>query len=262
MGRKADTRDYNSNMDHPDLNKCPDCECFFAGERCPLCGKLCPEEMRAGRRKPPEIPKKKQTSSTNGRVIFIDWFHRWWFIVLMLFLFPLVGIILLVTSPHKKGIKIAVGVAAGVYLFLSSFGISNVVSFLAAQWEKPVNTSLSREEYMDTCGAISPEELYRGADVYTDTYVSFTVEVVQKITDVYAHYNGGKYTVYYVCQDPNNTQIRFLIRDCRRENSRNFLPGDVITVYGEAAGNLSINDMEYNTHTAPGVNGAYMELVQ
>ena len=45
MGRKADTRDYNSNMDHPDLNKCPDCECFFAGERCPLCGKLCPEEM-------------------------------------------------------------------------------------------------------------------------------------------------------------------------------------------------------------------------
>lgn len=151
---------------------------------------------------------------------------------------------------------------AGVYLFLSSFGISNVVSFLASQWEKPVNTSLSREEYMDACQTFSPEELYRGADVYTDTYVSFTVEVVQKITDVYAHYNGGKYTVYYVCQDPDNTQIRFLIRDCRRENSRNFLPGDVITVYGEAAGNLSINDMEYNTHTAPGINGAYMELVQ
>lgn len=102
MGRKADTRDYNGNMDHPDLNKCPDCECYFAGERCPLCGKLCPEEMRAGRRKPPEVPKKKRSTSPTSRVIFIDWFHRWWFIVLMLFLFPLVGIILLVTSPHKK----------------------------------------------------------------------------------------------------------------------------------------------------------------
>ena len=46
-------------LDRPDLNKCPDCKCYFAGDNCPLCGKPCPEEMKAGNRKPPKKEKKK-----------------------------------------------------------------------------------------------------------------------------------------------------------------------------------------------------------
>ena len=262
MGRMLGAHDYDENFDRPELNKCPDCECFFAGDNCPICGKMCPEEMRAGNRKPLNVKKNKRRRSGNGRVVFIDWYHRWWFILLMLFIFPLAGIGLLLTSPHRKGVKIAVGVIAGVYMLLSTYGIGNIVGFIAGQFEQPIDTSLTREEYMDVCEEVTPEDLYRSADAYTDAYVTTTVIVVQKITDFYADATKGKYPTYYLCQDASNPQIRFLIRDCRREDIKNFLPGDVIRIYGEVAGNVSIEDIDYNTHTAPGVNGAYMYLVK
>ena len=100
MGRSFDTHDE---LDRPDLNKCPDCGCFFAQDSCPLCGKVCPEEMRAGNRKP---PKKVKQASVSDRVTFVQWYHSWWFIVIMMFIFPIAGIALLVTSPHKKWQKI------------------------------------------------------------------------------------------------------------------------------------------------------------
>jgi hypothetical protein len=261
MGRLLGAHDYNENFDRPELNKCPDCECFFAGDNCPICGKLCPEEMRAGNRKPPNVKKKKHRRS-NGRVVFIDWYHSWWFILLMLIVFPLAGIVLLITSPHKKSLKIAVGIVAGLYMLLSSYGISNIVYFISGQIEQPVDTSLTREEYMAACEEVTPEVLYRSADSYTDAYITTTVTVVQKITDFYAEASKAKYPTYYLCEDPSNPRIRFLIRDCQREDAKNFLPGDVICVYGEVAGNLSIEDTNYDTHTAPGINGAYLHLVK
>lgn len=262
MGRLLGAHDSDESFDRPELNKCPDCECFFAGDNCPICGKPCPEEMRAGNRKPPVVKNKKRRHSGSGRVVFIDWYHRWWFILLMLLIFPIGGLVLLITSPHKKGVKIAVAVAAAVYMLLSSYGVSNIVSFVRGQLEQPVDTSLTREEYIAVCEAVTPEELYRSADAYTDAYITTTVTVVQKVTDFYADATKGKYPTYYLCQDEANPQIRFLIRDCSRENMQNFLPGDVIRVYGEVAGNISIEDLDFNTHTAPGVNGAYLYLVK
>lgn len=262
MGRMLGAHDCDESFDRPELNKCPDCECFFAGDNCPICGKLCPEEMRAGNRKPPDVKKKKRRRANSGRVVFIDWYHRWWFILLMLIIFPLVGLGLLITSPHKKGVKIAVGVVAGVYMLLSSFGIGNIVGFISGQLEQPVDTSLTREEYIESCEAVTPEDLYRSAATYTDAYVTTTVTVVQQVTDFYLDAANGKYPVYYLCQDPSNPQVRFLIRDCRREDITNFLPGDVIRIYGEVAGNISVEDTDFTTHTAPGVNGAYLYLVK
>ena len=46
LGAFADDEGF----DRPDLNQCPDCKCFFEGDNCPLCGKECPENMRAGKR--------------------------------------------------------------------------------------------------------------------------------------------------------------------------------------------------------------------
>ena len=83
MGRQLGTFLDEDELDRPDLNKCPDCGCFFAQDECPLCGKTCPEEMRAGNRKPPKKSRKKRTGS--DRVVFVDWYHSWWFIILMLF---------------------------------------------------------------------------------------------------------------------------------------------------------------------------------
>ena len=39
MGRMLGSFDNPEELDRPDLNKCPDCNCFFAGDNCPLCGK-------------------------------------------------------------------------------------------------------------------------------------------------------------------------------------------------------------------------------
>ena len=92
-------------LDRPDLNKCPDCGCFFSGDNCPVCGMPCPEEMKAGNRKP---VKQKRTfyQSSSGRVTFVRWYHSWWFIACMMFVSPIIGIILLLTSPHERKKKI------------------------------------------------------------------------------------------------------------------------------------------------------------
>jgi len=58
MGRLLGSHADDRELDRPDLNKCPDCGCFFPQDNCPLCGKPCPEEMRAGNRKPPKKSKK------------------------------------------------------------------------------------------------------------------------------------------------------------------------------------------------------------
>ena len=59
MGRSLGYFDSDE-LDRPELNKCPDCECYFASEECPLCGKICPENFRAGNRAPVKKPKKKK----------------------------------------------------------------------------------------------------------------------------------------------------------------------------------------------------------
>ena len=58
MGRMLGSFADDTELDRPDLNKCPDCKCYFAGDTCPLCGKVCPEEMRAGNRKPVKVKKQ------------------------------------------------------------------------------------------------------------------------------------------------------------------------------------------------------------
>ena len=103
MGRSLGYFDSDE-LDRPELNKCPDCECYFASEECPLCGKICPENFRAGNRAPVKKPKKKKNSS--GRVQFIPWYHSWLFIIIMLFIQPVIGIILFFTSPYSAKAKI------------------------------------------------------------------------------------------------------------------------------------------------------------
>ena len=40
----------------------------------------------------------------------------------------------------------------------------------------------------------------------------------------------------------------------------NLLPGDTVTFYGEGAGNVTVTDTQYNTHSAPGINAAFVVL--
>ncbi len=254
MGRMLGAFDDDNNLDRPDLNKCPDCGCFFAGNNCPICGKECPEEYRAGNRK----PEKKKKDKTPRGAVYMDWYHRWWFILIMMFVMPLVGAILFFTSPREKWKKILVGVIAGVYMFVSFFGIGSIITNITNMFSEPVDTSLSRTEYMEKCQTVEPEEYYRHVSDYEDEFVTMTLTVEKKILDYFGYYEGDEYTTYYICSDGNGGSFNIMIRDCIQNGGYNFIPGDTIEVYGEGAGTITIEDSEYVVHTHPCIFVAYV----
>ena len=253
MGRMLGAYDPNSVIDRPDLNKCPDCECFFASINCPICGKVCPEDMRAGNRKPVKI--KKQKNSGTGRVTFVEWYHSWWFILLMLFIFPIAGICLLVTSPHKKWAKILFGVLFALYTVGISYGGFGLI---AGMFEgSPVDDSLTYEEYVAACETVSPETYYRAADSFEDKFVTMDLRVIKKITAYDDSYTD--YITYYLCTSVDG-KYEILVRNCFLGDVQNLTEGDRVTVYGEGAGNGEIDSANYETYSAPILNGAYAEI--
>ena len=125
MGRNLGYFADDTPQDFPHLNKCPECETFFESLHCPLCGKLCPEEMRAGNRKPVK-QKKGRRSSGNGYVQFVPWYLSTWFIIAMCIVQPVVGLVLTWMGYWKKGWKIAVTV-----ILLLPY-LSGVISYVIA----------------------------------------------------------------------------------------------------------------------------------
>ena len=256
MGRMLGVFDNDEELDRPDLNKCPDCRCFFPGDNCPICGKPCPEEMRAGNRKPVK-KKKPRRSSGAERVTFVQWYHSWWFIVLMMLFMPIAGIILLITSPHQRWKKFVFVAIAAIYMLVSTFGFI-IVPYLNNLFDKPVDTSLSKEEYIATCVTVSAEQLHRSPTNCEDEYLTIKLRVVSTAECAGDAYSGD---IYYICKATDGSDLEMIVRSCLLENQQRFLPGDVIIVYGEGAGELSAfysNSSEYLT--APSINMAYAEI--
>lgn len=254
MGRMLGAFDNPQELDRPDLNKCPDCECYFAGENCPLCGKPCPEEMKAGNRKPPK--KQKQKRSSASRVYFVEWYHRWWFIALAMLIMPIVGIILLITSPHKKSAKITFIAIGVVYLLISTIGIGNIIGMITGWLDPPVNTSLTREEYIGKCTEISAEDYYRRAEDLENEYLCIELKIAGMFYDGETYYNSGEYQKWYICTDESG-KFEILVADYLIKDKTNFVSGDVVIFYGEGAGLGSVYDTNGTVHTAPTLNGAY-----
>lgn len=256
MGRPLGAFADNEPLDRPDLNKCPDCNCFFEGDFCPSCGKECAEEMRAGNR-PVEKPKKqKRAAYANG--VPTPWYHAWWFLILMLVVFPLAGIVLLITSRHTTWKKVLLVIIAVAYLLLPGFfGIGSLISGITDAFDQPVDDSLTREEYIAKCEEITPEQFYRAADSYEDKFVSMTVQITEKVTCIDEFYNDKDY-VCYLCVAQDNYDFRIILRDCLLADKQRFIPGDVITIYGEGAGEREVYDSDYNYTTAPCLNMAYI----
>ena len=256
MGRMLGSFADDQELDRPDLNKCPDCDCFFASDACPLCKKVCPEEMRAGNRKPVKQKKHKRRSGS-GRVTFISWYHRWWFIILMLLVFPLAGIILLITSPHetwKKWLVVAIGV---IYMLVSTIGIGSIISAVTDVFDPPVNTHLTRQEYEQKCQEISAEQYYREHGSYRDAYVCVELKVVETAayTDQNDYFN---HDTYYICAPANDTATYYVIvRDCLVDTELSLIPGDVIVVYGQGDELCYAYNAAYVTYQAPCLNMAY-----
>jgi hypothetical protein len=256
MGKMLGAFSDEDELDRNDLNQCPDCECFFQADHCPLCGKECPEHMRAGNR-PAVKQKKRKRRRGSGRVSFISWYHSWWFMGIMLFFSPLIGIILLFTSPHERWKKALAGTIAAVYLVISSIGLGNIISGIADRWDKPVDDSLTKEEYIAKCENITPEQFYRSADGYEDKFVRVRLKIVKQVTYVDKFYNEKDY-VCYLCEAEDGSEYKIIVRDCLLEDDQRFVKGDIITVYGEGAGSCGVYDAEYNYITAPCLNMAYV----
>lgn len=251
-------------LDRPDLNKCPDCDCFFADDYCPICGRLCPEEMRAGNRK--KVKRQKERNSNAGRVIFIAWYHSWWFIILSFFLFsPIVALVLLLTSPHKKSYKIIACVITGVCIIVLPIVLSLFVYPLIFNSinEPLINESMQIEDYHNSATTITPEEYYRLPDAYLEKDVIVELKVISKLStydnsiDIYDYGT----TTYFLCQDINNENITILVRDCLLEGYINPLPDDIIKVYGRAAGEIFIDTTNNQSFELPCINMACVEII-
>ncbi len=250
MGRMLGAYDADE-LDRPDLNKCPDCGCYFATDACPLCGKICPEDMRAGNRAAVK-PKKKQRGGYSGRVQFIPWYHTWWFIALMLWwMFP-VGVILFFTSPYSKKTKIVLTIVALVAVFIFYGGMALLLNGLL---DKPlVNDDISRTEYAARCDTMDADTLHR--NIYdVGGYATMNLTVLERIEDAY---DG---TVYYVCTDGERDHLSILVRDCILEDRQNYRAGDMIRVWGECAGMLEVVPADGETVKLPGLYVAYCDLI-
>lgn len=260
MGKYLGSHDSDE-LDRPDLNKCPECGSFFAPEddTCPICGAFCPEEFRAGNRRPVKA-KKQAFSRASSRVTFVEWYHSWWFIIIALFFMPLIGVVLLITSPHKTKHKLIFVAAALLYTVLVSWGVGGMlIGMVQNRLDPPVNTALSMQEYIAACEPLDAQVFYRGAEAYTGVPVAVTLTVRGSFTDPESVYSSDGEHRYYRCTDDGET-FTVLVRDCVLENRINLIAGDRILIYGEGAGNISVYDADYTRISAPALNAAYIML--
>ena len=260
MGRFIGSFMDDNELDRPDLNKCPDCECYFPQDCCPICGKECPEEMRAGNRK-----RQKHKKSRNGRSkhkVFLEWYHRWWFILLMMFFMPIIGILLIIGSPRSKGVKTVALILALIYAIGSFYGFGQIAGSIKAAFEKPVDTSLSYEEYVGKCEEVSAEAIFRDPEEYKGKFVKLEVTVSKAVTDSEGYYEKRKYNDYYLCyfEDGDGRVYELLVRECIQDGQRIFAKGDIITVYGEGAGERELYGMDGEYIKKSCVNAAYADV--
>lgn len=246
MGRSLGYFDSDE-LDRPELNKCPDCECYFASEECPLCGKICPEEFRAGNRAPVKKPKKRKNSS--GRVQFIPFYHTWWFILIAFIFSRIAGVVLFITSPYSKKAKIiTVASVVGGYALLFVVG-SVLVPML---WDQSlVNDKIPRAEYVELCHPMSVEEYHR------DAYNEGNYVTLELVVETQLHADGN---VFYLCTDVNGGDLKILVWDQSVEKKTNYLQGDMIRVYGECSG-VADYDLYQSVGEHPMVFMAYSDLI-
>lgn len=254
MGRFLGAHGVDDGHDIPHLNKCPDCGCFFEEDTCPICGKVCPEEMRAGNRKAVK-QKKRKRDRYEGRVTFLEWYHTWWAITLAIVLMPVLGIVLLITSPHEKWKKVLFVALAVVYMLVSTLGIGNIIAGFSDLFDSPVDTSVSEEQYRAEAVQVTAEQFYRTPEAYEDAKLVIELTVVGRASWTDNYYDDN---VYYICEARGGSAYTVIVRDCLVDRSQKLITGDIVTVYGECGKELTVYDKNDSEHSGVCLNMAYV----
>ena len=248
--------------DFPELNKCPDCETFFADECCPLCGKACPEEFRAGNRKPIK-QKKHRRASGNGRVQFVPWYHTVWFIVAMLIIQPIIGLILTWTGVWKTRWKVIVTLLVILpYVLLVGSGFIFAMIDSYSDPVIPVNLELSEPDYRAACAEPDAEALYRNSQDYVGNFVQMELTVAEVLSPYYFDSVGDYWEAnVYLCQvQDGDITLEFVVVDYRQENLTRLAVGDKITAFGEVAGEVEVTLNNGNLFERTTVYARFIDL--
>ena len=151
---------------------------------------------------------------------------------------------------------IAASIVVGVYVLLVVLGTGLLWGLFE---QPPVNDKIPRAEYVELCEEMDVESFYRIANDY-GRYVSLELTVIDKnVEHSIDVYDTG--ATYYRCRDLNGGELIIYVQDCNLGKPMQFLPGDMIRVYGESAGMMSYLDGSAYTDERPCMYMAYCELI-
>jgi hypothetical protein len=127
-------------------------------------------------------------------------------------------------------------------------------------WDQPlVNDKLPREEYVQRCERMDVESFYRVTNDY-GRFVCLELTVIEKdVEHSIDVYDIG--ATYYLCRDAGGGETVIYVQDCNLGQPMQFLPGDMIRVYGESAGMMAFLRGESYTEERPCLYMAYCELI-
>jgi hypothetical protein len=181
----------------------------------------------------------------------------------MLVVQPIIGLILAWTGPWKRGGKLlATMILLSPYLLGGLIGILAGIGLLSAD-SVPVNTELSRTEYVERCEALPAEQVWRNADGMRGDYVTMVLVVEAVWEDEEAYYSGSSYPRFFECSViESGEKYTFLLHDFRQSAGVNLREGDVIRAWGQVGGNETIYNSVIGTMTSPCINMLYLELVE
>ena len=179
----------------------------------------------------------------------------------MMFFFPIVGIVLLITSPHDRSKKILFVTIAAIYLVISTIGIGTIISGVVGIFDKPVDTSLAKGDYIAACEELDAEAYYRSSESYEDKFVTLKLQVVSRV-EYYDGFFGVSEDAYYLCEAVGTSSFKIIVRDCLIDSKQNFIAGDIITLYGEGDENIFVYGLgeDYTEWEGPCINMAYVSF--